>query len=592
MKKILFTIVLSLMLMPALAQQVGRLSYLQVDTMWIQGNHVANANQYMHIVVTNRSNTYLNLQWELLSVFEGNDTPVLHGGDGLWYYWPGETQEIVVGFRVPKAGHYRFYAGMWKQPDSLLTGHNCLEATFFEQYEKPQLRITYSVNMSTNDGGQQHSVYGNRISGTVTVTNEGTQPYWDMNGLGMRVALNVPDDPSLIYNEKLLTYHLEPRDTLKTDFCFDVRMPERFWGKERELSIVYSDEHGPTFAGPTFRFVMRQATNTYWTADGQVHDLPAEAGQVLRIPAEALAVDLRGNAELYSIDASGAAPNCLFYLDDSGQTPLGLGDRQIVIRDYKLNSLVVNERHAYFCPMPFDVKTALFTCATESNEDGSCSGTLVLPFDAQQVWLTAVNPALESATDISRNLDFYRFEGNNDIELNFSNVLKSGDADKRRLNAYEPYIYFCRVQSPMAFFAEDITIPATREAVACGEELCFAGTTTGCSAANTFRWNSRFGFFGLCETEDTVSPFRAVIRFHGNEEQIGSEQPTSERLGHTSILYANYDDKDTPHVTKATTLTTTRQPAGTAYTLGGQRVDAGHLKPGLYIIGRRKVVIK
>jgi hypothetical protein len=144
----------------------------------------------------------------------------------------------------------------------------------------------------------------------------------------------------------------------------------------------------------------------------------------------------------------------------------------------------------------------------------------------------------------------------------------------------------------MAFFAEDITIPATREAIACGKELCFAGTITGCSAANTFRWNSLFGFFRLCEIEDTVSPFRAVIRFLGNEEQIGSGQPTGESLSHTSILYANYDDKDTPHVTKATTPTMTRQPAGTAYTLGGQRVDAGHLRPGLYIIGRRKVDIK
>jgi hypothetical protein len=163
-------------------------------------------------------------------------------------------------------------------------------------------------------------------------------------------------------------------------------------------------------------FTPKSGTNTYWTADQHVKPLPQE-GMELKVPKEAVAVDFRGNYgvdDVFTVDVTEANPNCLYYLNNLDYVPKGLDYDRLVIRDYAIRDLVIDERHDFYCPMPFEAKTALLTVTPEGKEafdknseaTGSCSGTITLPFDAQRIQLTDVNGESTLGQD---GLTFFRF---------------------------------------------------------------------------------------------------------------------------------------------------------------------------------------
>jgi len=589
MKKSLVSILLVLQVMPLFAQG-NTFDNLSIDSMWIDGNRVANTDQELHVVFNKRNNAYsFAWGWVLLATEAGSSSTMTLG----WAYtdltYDKKTEEVLK-FKAPKAGTYHFHiAAMWGS-DYVFMGHNGLTATFIEQYEKPNLHTVYTVHMSkpSDEPGSPNTVYGSRICGTVEITNEGTQPYYCKNGL--RIALSDPDGQEATYAQSPLDYGVEAGTTITRDFCYDIPYsPDRYVdNKEHLLSLVYTDDDGTHALDEKFRFVVRRPTNTYHTADGQKHDLPIGPNNLLQIPAEALAVDLRGQNDLnttFTVDASKANPNCLFYLDATDHVPLGLENRMVVY-NYLLENLTVNGDYDYYCPLPFYAVNAFFTYAPVSEQWGkpenvkspTMSGTVTMPFDVQDAWLVSVNDAPVFDVDFSDwTLSICRFTSDNANQLTFKPV------GKQTLNAYEPYLINSVLPSPITFYAEFITVPATKKVVVHGHQFDFVGTTIGQQASPiVYRWSCDNKYFYKSESNESIRPFTAYMVANSMSPEDSQQ------------LYVNVISKETTDIDNATGCNVTATPQ-MVYTLSGQclgHADVKHLKPGLYIIGGQKTVVR
>lgn len=329
---------------------------------------------------------------------------------------------------------------------------------------------------------------------------------------------------------------------------------------------------------------------SYWTADGRERPL-RPSGKTFQIPADALAVLLNASSAdgaVFDVDASQTNANCLFYLNGIDYVPQGLVDRRLVIRDYAISDFVVDSRYDYYCPMPFRAETALFTYTPISERWGepkpymswTMSGTLVLPFDAQQVLLTDVNEDMDLN---GRPNAIFRYQGEKDNLLNFSMVTE------RPLKAYEPYLLRV-VPSRVTFYAENTTIPATRQAMAVGTVFGFVGSTVAQTTTDGYYlWSDDRQLFYRSETPESVRPFTAMMA--GLDIIFESDKATDKGEGAYGCLYVDGFSGENTLAVEVPTRDDDRRPTE-VYTLGGQRVCCHSLKPGLYIIGGRKVMMK
>lgn len=562
-------------------------SGLVFGSVTIEGSLRASMTQLLHVTVTNPTDKDYQDYWQVYDVA----TATFRNGvlEGKAISVPANTTcEVTLEFFLMEAGDYQF---------QVFPGSSTYSAQLFSftvsiaPYSNP--RVTGSVQLDmlqqTADGNFLYGDLSNyRISGRATLTNHEDFPiigsFWDGAIAGLTVKVSPWADQGIpLFSSREVAHAVQPGETVTCDFSFDYSYPlgadevckVSLWAYESEVSSV--------------AFTAKQCTNTYWTADGQAHQLPQD-GMTLKVPAEALAVDLRGNYGIngiFTIDASAVNPNCLFYLNYMDYVPRGLDNSRLVIRDYERRDFVLNEDFDYYCPMPFTVKSALFVYTPESvPNDGYRSGTLVLPFDAQRAWLTAVNGA--PGVDVGFNspeLTVSRYQGND------GNLLMFEPVGEDRLNAYEPYLVSRVLPSPIAFYAENVTIPATRPAVVKGAEIDFVGSTLAQATPEGFyRWNSFDRHFCQFVTDDLEKPFRALMVATQPFEEVikyeGSDVPSSV----VQVLYVGGE--------QATAVGNAKRNAAapqTIYTLSGQcvgEVGKSSLNPGLYIIGGRKTVIK
>jgi hypothetical protein len=335
-----------------------------------------------------------------------------------------------------------------------------------------------------------------------------------------------------------------------------------------------------------------------------VKPLPVEAGQVLKVPCEALAVDLRGQYEMntvFSIDTSDANPNCLYFLGYLDNVPQGFTSKTNIIRDYEAKEIIIDADHDYFCPMPFKAKTALFNYTPVSEAMGPASsymsqimsGTVILPFEAQQAWLDWINDTNQDSPFSNDQLRIAHFEGYDGASLMFRPVTS------QTLQSYEPYLIYHIIPSPVSFFSEEVNIPSSRKAIQTFPytDLSFEGSTTSMTAdENTYIWNcDKYHFYRNHDELRPVRPFTAIM-------QINTQASASMSQDLPEVLNYTIDDKPGLPPTPITAINTASQYQQAVYSLSGQRVgtaeyangqlSAEGLKPGLYIVGGRKIVVK
>ena len=566
---------------------------------WIEGASRAKLVHCLHVEVTNTGESDFQGWWKAIDSQTGRMVEAIDFGVRA-----GETKDVATELCFTEPGIYEltFESEGFKLFDYTVD---------IGEYVAPKVKGSLQVDMleKTDEGNILYGDFAHfRITGTATLTNEDENTVFGWGGFvaGGGSGIDVAVNPWLLRDNYAykhlysLGHELKSGQTITKDFEYEfVAVPED--GKEYGISLVVLGNDIVSIP-----FTVKQCTNTYWTADGHVKPLPV-ADQVLKVPTEALTVDLRGLYEIntiYSIDVSEANPNCLYFLGYLDYVPKSLASKTNIIRDYDAKDIIINGDYDYYCPMPFNTKMALFDYTPVSETMGPAtsymsqimSGAVILPFNAQKIWLTAMNDSYsDDAFYNEDDVKIYSYLSNNQEKLLFTKVAN------KPLTAYTPYLLFTK-PSPVAFLAEDVTIPSTRRAeIDMGDGLFTASTTAETAGQGSYIWNGDKYRFLLNHEPILLRPFTPYITFFTDENR--PEEIDYDILINSGDVVPSGTDPVLPDSsTPVTAVNAVSSHPQAVYSLSGQRVGtAGFvngrlsvegLRPGLYIVNGRKMIVK
>ena len=329
---------------------------------------------------------------------------------------------------------------------------------------------------------------------------------------------------------------------------------------------------------------------TYWTAQGEVLPLPVGEDHRLTVPAEAVAVDLRGLQDVAVVDASEANPNCLYYLNQTDNIPEGLDESRNIIRGLEAENIKVIEGYDYYCPLAFHTQFISFLMTPSyDNPDDELRGrgyseTLVLPFYPRSANLYDVNG--ENVMLHADKLKVLRYYGNAGDSLNIVQLNSIS-----QMHAYEPYILGVYIGSQLLFIGENTKVPMTHEAIVRGQGVNFVGTTVARQLSETaYQYNTDDTRF--YPSSARIAPFRAYMDSEKSAKYLYFSNKVWGEQGNPGDAAA-IDDSPIFDLH----IYDFRFDSDAACDLSGRQIENRKsvnrkLPKGVYITGGRKVVVK
>ena len=519
----------------------------------------------------------------------------------------GETIELSFETTISQPGYVRLYIF------DIMTEDHLYGFTIYFDTVDPKVEATIEVNTKQDDEGNRF-IYSDfsstRISGSFNLTNLGeetlinkgvTWPYQEFFQVVLVPQIEEQDNNN-IYGMK---DEIKAGETCNRYYGFNVSgMPVE--GQEYTVQLKYLD-HVLATSEP---FTFRHSTNTYWTADGSRKPLPDVDG-VLKVPAEALAVDMRGLYTIntvYSIDVSEASPNCLYYLGFLDYVPKGFESEANIIRDGEASMVSIDSNYDYYCPEDFRAKSAFFTYTPISESMGPASpimsqrmsGMIILPFIAQKAWLSGTNeyhPESPYYNDDFKVARLFSVESDGTLVFNPYFGFYPDDKHSFSMNDNYPILIYDIKPSPVVFYSEDINLWARTPSrtIAEGEVLEYGLMTIRKAEKYSYSWNCDKNCFCLNEEGATIRPFNVTISKWDLQLETcvdtGLEVYPHEILSIDPTGIDSVSDLEENKSHELTVYSLSGQPVGTATYTNGQ-LKAEGLKPGLYVAGGRKIVIK
>lgn len=559
---------------------------LVADSVTTEGNSLAMMTQHLCVSVRNTGAEDCTAHLYVLAEPAGTGQSAVCA-DTLFTIGGQSVAMLTMPFQLPQGTYQLFVAGD-EQGQTVLG--QC--AITIAPLRPLKLATTLSLDMLTVDEGS-NVLYGNRLNGYVSVTNNDA-PYFGAAGAeGVVVWLERVDDGQRLFSIPLAS-ELWWGTQVGQHFEYTL---DNAAGNQYALKVGYGSPTG-LVAADSLLFAVRSSGRSYWTADGLVHDLIATDDGLLHVPAEAVAIDLRGigqQGSCVTLDVAQANPNCLYYLDTDDALPQGLDAAVNVVRGLVAENIVLSERHDYFCPLAFRAGFVSFVMQPCYGSEQGYSETLVLPFSPGMALLYDANGNSEPLhADMLKVLRYY---GNQGDSLTVSAISSIDE-----MQAYTPYILGVYVGATLLFAAEDTQVPSTCKAICLGRDYSLVGTTVARTFSSSVYIYAPYKY-GFCFSSGgcSLQPFRACIVDTGT---IGSDFETSPTVPANELLSFGVEAWGTEGAPVGEALMDIRRPSADAttewhkqgvYTLSGQRLrmtERQSLRPGLYIVGGRKTMVR
>lgn len=562
----------------------------------------------IHVEVTNNSAEDYYSMWSVSN------------GDPDWSYWTnqfnsvvmimaGDTAVLTLETSIYKAGDLEMYIYEVKENKKLYT--------FQIHVEEGQPKISASIKLNFEEDPSDGSRYiysdfnNTSFSGEITITNEEEESILRDN---QRLAplfnmFRGTIDPEIIGTRPAVPYGyvteipevIKSGETVTGRITFILNDCEPVEG----MQYIAQAEYNHTIIGTSEPFTFRYSTNTYWTYDGVRSPLTIRDNTLI-VPKEAAAVDLRGlyyHDTKYKIDVSEANPNCLYYIGFLDNVPKGFTSDANIIREDEANVLSIDGNYDFYCPIQFTAKTAFFTYTPVSESRGLASpvmsqrmsGVITVPFDAQKACLAGTNEFHEDSPFYNED---FKIANQWSLDANGTIVFWPLTPDAI-VSSHFCYLIYDMKPSPLVFYSEDAYIPAGdygREFVHSNNRsiLRQASRKTRKADKYTYSWNCDRNCFVLNEEGATIRPFNVTV---GVTDYSYSIVDTGlETLPHRILSY------DPSCIETPNKSLESNQQGQEIYSISGQRVGSATyhngqlctegLKPGLYIIGGKKVVVK
>ena len=301
-------------------------------------------------------------------------------------------------------------------------------------------------------------------------------------------------------------------------------------------------------------------------------------------PSTALSVDLSGTG--ITTVSKNSNPNCLYILKTTDTTPAGLTN---VIKfdgtSYSADAITLTDNYDFQSPVDFTATTIEFTFANDRWADGTNGwNTIMLPFNVSEV--TANGTAIDwfkSSSDTGKQFWLKEFTSDGVGEVNFSFATA--------MKANTPYI---------------IALPGDHWGAAYnlnGKTIKFKGSGTITKSGRTTVTAEYYRFMGQTQKDNTENIY--CINAAGNKFELKS---TGGSPAFRPYFKADIFDRTTSSLaigfdetTGIKSLTPNPSPIGEGsdviYDLQGRRIGQwstlnSQLRPGLYIINGKKVILK
>ena len=569
----------------------------------VEGLLYAEMVQRIHIEVTNNGEEVFHDWWEITDKPEEYDwnsfnfSPIVIEG--------GETKDIIIDIRCMEAGNHQMYL------------HNIHMETLPMQpfplniKEKGAIKVKtdFQIDMFEKDD-EGYFMYLDptfiNIKGTLTLTNEEETSILDRvestSGAHLTnyqlVAIQQAGEDEFSTSIDNFPSLINPGETVSGDFNLYIDKTPQV-GTSYILQLKLFD----TVIATSDPFTFKRSTNTYWTADGSNNPLPVieeeTDNKILKVPPEALAVDLRGLYDMdntFSIDVTQANPNCLYYLGFLDYVPKGFQSETNIVRNGEASDVVIDSNYDYFCPIQFMAKSALFIYTPFSESMGPASpvmtqkmsGFITLPFSTETAWITGTNTPRRVNPFYNDDFKMADFKEYNDGTLVFEAL-----SETTYIWNFRSYLIYDIKPSPIAFFAENCVIFPAPDIPFTSNDFAYQGTgTEAIPTKGTYRWSCDNEGFYRNDGQTPIRPFASWIGKWDNQnsqfEDLGLdvlpyriELPTPTTIKDIS----KNQEKQLP------VYTLSGQLAGTATNINGH-IKAEGLKPGLYVAGGQKIVVK
>ena len=562
----------------------------------------------VHVEVTNNGDKDYYSMWSVSN------------GDPDWSYWTSQINnivEIVAG----GSGDITLDASILKAGDLELQIYEVIEKriiyTFQIHVEEGQPKISASIKMNFEEDASDgtHYIYSDfkntSFSGKITITNEEEESIFRDNQLLAPIfsMFQATISPEIAGTGSVAPYGyvtelpevIKSGETVTGHVTFILNDCEPVNG----MQYIAQVEYNHTIIASSEPFTFRYSTNTYWTFDGVRSPLTI-SNDTLKIPKDAAAVDLRGLYYIntvFKIDVTEANPNCLYYIGFLDYVPKGFTSDANIIRENEANMLSIDSNYDFYCPVDFTAKTAFFTYTPVSESRGPASpvmsqrmsGMITVPFDAQKAWLAGTNEYHEDSPFYNEDFKIANQWGlDEDGTIVFWPLTPDAIVSRHFC-----YLIYDMKPSPLVFYSEDAYIFSSdygREIVVGHNRslIRHASRKTRKAEKYTYSWNCDKNCFVLNEEGATIRPFNVTV---GVCEQF------KDTLVDTGLETLPYTIKEPGEGGLVSIKSTRRTPEDKAiYSISGQRVGTAAyqdgklctdgLKPGLYIVGGKKVVVK
>ena len=562
----------------------------------------------VHVEVTNNGDKDYYSMWSVSN------------GDPDWSYWTSQINnivEIVAG----GSGDITLDASILKAGDLELQIYEVIEKriiyTFQIHVEEGQPKISASIKMNFEEDASDgsHYIYSDfkntSFSGEITITNEEEESIFRSNQLLAPIfsMFQATISPEIAGTGSVAPYGyvtelpevIKSGETVTGRVTFILNDCEPVNG----MQYIAQVEYNHTIIASSEPFTFRYSTNTYWTFDGVRSPLTI-SNDTLKIPKDAAAVDLRGLYYIntvFKIDVTEANPNCLYYIGFLDYVPKGFTSDANIIRENEANMLSIDSNYDFYCPVDFTAKTAFFTYTPVSESRGPASpvmsqrmsGMITVPFDAQKAWLAGTNEYHEDSPFYNEDFKIANQWGlDEDGTIVFWPLTPDAIVSRHFC-----YLIYDMKPSPLVFYSEDAHIFSSdygREILVGHNRslIRHASRKTRKAEKYTYSWNCDKNCFVLNEEGATIRPFNVTV---GVCEQF------KDTLVDTGLETLPYTIKEPGEGGLVSIKSTRRTPEDKAiYSISGQRVGTAAyqdgklctdgLKPGLYIVGGKKVVVK
>jgi hypothetical protein len=605
MKRMSFLLLgMLLNMLPVMASPSDSLTFSNVRT---EGVLYPGMPIKVHVEVTNNGDKDYYSMWSV------------GDGDSDWSYWTSQFNNIVE-IRAGSSGDITLDASILKAGDLELHIYEVTEKKILYSFQihveegQPKISASIKMNFKEDASDGSHYIYSDfkntSFSGEITITNEEEESIFRDNQLLAPIfsMFQATISPEIAGTGSVAPYGyvteipevIKSGETVTGHVTFILNDCEPVNG----MQYIAQVEYNHTIIASSEPFTFRYSTNTYWTFDGVRSPLTI-SNDTLKIPKDAAAVDLRGLYYIntvFKIDVTEANPNCLYYIGFLDYVPKGFTSDANIIRENEANMLSIDSNYDFYCPVDFTAKTAFFTYTPVSESRGPASpvmsqrmsGMITVPFDAQKAWLAGTNEYHEDSPFYNEDFKIANQWGlDEDGTIVFWPLTPDAIVSRHFC-----YLIYDMKPSPLVFYSEDAYIFSSdygREIVVGHNRslIRHASRKTRKAEKYTYSWNCDRNCFVLNKEGATIRPFNVTV---GVWDQY---KDTLVDTGQEILPY--YIDSGEGGLVNI--KSPRRTPEDKAiYSISGQRVGTAAyqdgrlctdgLKPGLYIVGGKKVVVK